>query len=80
MIKIDKIKKSIYFLNINYMLHYNNNTHQIINAIIMMSRTQYNYIDELNGFINDALDYEDEEDHRQYWTNRQPNLYQCHTS
>ena len=62
MIKIDKIKKSIYFLNINYMLHYNNNTHQIINAIIMMSRTQYNYIDELNGFINDALDYEDEED------------------
>ena len=45
------------------MLHYNNTTHQIINTIVMMARPTYNYIDELNGFINDALDYEEEEDH-----------------
>ena len=44
-------------------MNYNNNTHQIINNIIMMARPTYNYIDELNEFINDALDYEDEEDH-----------------
>ena len=44
-------------------MNYNNNTHNIINNIIMMARPTYNYIDELNGFINDALDYEDEEDH-----------------
>ena len=42
---------------------YSNNTHQIINNIIMMARPTYNYIDELNGFINDALDYEEDEDH-----------------
>lgn len=45
------------------MLHYNNTTHNIINQIIMMARPTYNYIDELNGFINDALDYEEDEDH-----------------
>lgn len=46
------------------MLHYNNTTHQIINTIVMMARPTYNYIDELNGFINDALDYEyEDEDH-----------------
>ena len=43
-------------------MNYNNNTHNIINNIIMMARPTYNYIDELNGFINDALDYEEEED------------------
>lgn len=42
---------------------YSNNTHNIINNIIMMARPTYNYIDELNGFINDALDYEEDEDH-----------------
>ena len=42
---------------------YSNNTHQIINNIIMFARPTYNYIDELNGFINDALDYEEDEDH-----------------
>jgi len=45
------------------MLHYNNTNHNIINNIIMFARPTYNYIDELNGYINDALDYEDEEDH-----------------
>ena len=45
------------------MLHYNNTTHNIINTIVMMARPTYNYIDELNGFINDALDYEEDEDH-----------------
>ena len=29
----------------------------------MMARPTYNYIDELNGFINDAQDYEEDEDH-----------------
>jgi len=29
----------------------------------MMARPTYNYIDELNGYINDALDYEEDEDH-----------------
>ena len=43
-------------------MNYNNTTHQIINNIIMMARPIYNYIGELNGYINDALDYEDEED------------------
>lgn len=42
---------------------YSNNTHQIINNIIMMARPTYNYIDELNGYINDAQDYEEDEDH-----------------
>ena len=45
------------------MLHYNNTNHHIINTIVMMVRPTYNYIDELNGFINDALDYEEDEDH-----------------
>ena len=44
-------------------MNYNNTTHNIINHIIMMARPTYNYIDELNGFINDALDYEEDEDH-----------------
>ena len=45
------------------MLHFNNTNHHLINTIVMMARPTYNYIDELNGFINDALDYEEDEDH-----------------
>jgi hypothetical protein len=44
-------------------MNYNNTTHQIINNIIMMARPIYNYIGELNGFINDSQDYEEDEDH-----------------
>ena len=44
-------------------MNYNNTTHNIINQIIMMARPTYNYIDELNGFINDSQDYEEDEDH-----------------
>jgi hypothetical protein len=29
----------------------------------MMARPTYNYIDQLNRYFNDALDYEEDEDH-----------------
>ena len=45
------------------MLHYNNTNHHLINTIVMMARPTYNYIDQLNRYFNDALDYEEDEDH-----------------